>query len=215
MATASAAAGLASALQDTKQELGEERASLGVSPLKEPEAKARVSILGLQKIYPQLSDAFNKLASRDADFQDMMGDDEPVDKPTASAKEVTKINFIDFAAPLQPLPASVPLATDSAANKFLFLVWKLLDACESGGVGGDACRQADVLGAATDDAINEPKDPASGFQLLLGLTLAISNHGIGSFIERGDPDIGAQVLTPDISRHLPFVFLCFFLGVYL
>lgn len=196
-------------------------ASLGVSPLRDPDAvgdcerrsqhsaltippklapnyaaccpaasAGGVSILGLQKKYRELNSVFETLASRDRSMADLLGDG-PEDTAHQDGP-VTKINFVDFAKPLTPLPEDMALKTDSDANKFAMLVWRMLDACESGSTGGDAMRQAEVMAAAANDAfsINMPKQL---FEHCLGLTFAIMNHGVESYIQRGDPDVGEQV----------------------
>ena len=75
-------------------------------------------------------------------------------------------------------------------------VWKMLRACDSGSVGGDACCVAMVLVAATNDTLRFT-DRADLKEHLLGLTLAIRSHGssccFGSWLERGDPDTGKQI----------------------
>ena len=60
-------------------------------------------------------------------------------------------------------------------------VWKCLGACESGSVGGNACRQFGVLNAALDDAVALAlkKDR---FSHLLGWTCAAFNHGMDSMM---------------------------------
>ena len=42
-----------------------------------------------------------------------------------------------------PVAADLPFTADATINKFAILVRKLLDACESGTISGDACRMAD------------------------------------------------------------------------
>eukprot|EP01043_Picozoa_sp_COSAG02_P073733 COSAG02_NODE_14459_length_1269_cov_1.141880_2_plen_341_part_01 len=149
-----------------------------------------MSILGLQKKYRELNRVFETLASRDRSMANLLGDGSENSVPQSGP--VTKINFVDFAKPLTPLPEDLALKTASDANKFAMLVWKMLDACESGGTGGDAMRQAEVMTAAANDAFNT-NTPKQLFEHCLGLTFAIMNHGIESYIQRGDPDVGEQV----------------------
>ena len=101
----------------------------------------------------------------------------------------TVINGVDFSTALKPLPDAVALKTDSVANKFAMLIWSMLDACESGSIGGDACRMNYVLTSAAQDTLNFTS-VGPRFQHLLGLTLAIFNHGVESWIVRGDPSFG-------------------------
>ena len=63
----------------------------------------------------------------------------------------------------------------------------MLDASESGSIGGDACRFFDALIAAYDD-IMAFHSVAAKFEHLVGWTIAVYQHGIGAMLERGDPD---------------------------
>ena len=187
----STGAGASGAISEVQQELadGGERQSMGVSPVQDPPARTRlasVSILGLEKQYNRLHVVYNRLAARESTIADNIGDADDA-KP---AGEVS-ISGVDFAEPLQPLPDDYAFTTESNVNKFAMFVWKPLSACESGSIGGDACRQADVLEAAINDAMNAE----NLFEHLLGLTLAITNHGIHSFCLRGDPDFGNSMFS--------------------
>lgn len=143
-------------------------------------ARKGVSICGLEKQYEGLHRVYLQLAAREQEIREGMDDARP--------GPCTMINGVDFAAALSPLPRSMPLKTDSDANRFAMLVWKMLDACESGSVGGDACRMDDVIFAAADDAKEEGHSfSPRRFEHLLGLTLALSNHGVESWLQRGDP----------------------------
>ena len=78
---------------------------------------------------------------------------------------------VGFKQVFTPLPASVPLKTDSDANKYAMLVCKMLDACESGIIPGDACRQREVLIATTNDALAKTSMNLLLFEgLLIGFT---------------------------------------------
>jgi hypothetical protein len=150
--------------------------------------QAEVSIFGLEKEYVNLHRVYMELLRRDLSVLEDMGQGEP----PADISTCTKINFVDFAAALTPIPEGIPLETNSDANKFLMLVCKMLDACESGSIGGDACRMTSVVLAATDDAL-DVRPNGKRFHHLLGLTAAISNHGMESWFQRGDPDSGDYV----------------------
>ena len=143
---------------------------------------APISLTTLEAQYPHLFATFKELSDREKAVRDDMGD-------AVSPGLCTEIMGVDFTAPLAPLPEDAPLKTRSDANKFAMVVWKMLDACESGSVGGDACRMWDVLAAAEDDVL---AIGAVGprFEHLLGLALATVNHGVGSWLERGDPHNG-------------------------
>jgi len=78
------------------------------------------------------------------------------------------------------------MKADSDANRFAMFVWKCLSACESGSVGGDACRQFGVLNAALDDAV-ALASTNDRFSHLLGWTCAAFNHGMDSMMYRYCP----------------------------
>jgi len=98
----------------------------------------------------------------------------------------TTISFVDFTKPLED-HGDCPMKTESDANKFCMFVWKILNACESGSIGGDACRQFDVLNNALDDSL-AMHSIAARFEHLLGWTAAATNHGLHALLYRGDPD---------------------------
>ena len=155
-----------------------DRPSLSVSPSRDPP----VSILGLEKQYQELGQVYAQLAARELSTSELIGIDT---KPNT-------ISGVDFAEPLHPLPDDMPFSTASDANKFAMLVWRMFDACDSGGIGGNACRLADVIAAAANAALAKQVLTAR-FHHLLGLTLAISRHGLESWIMRGDKEFGDQV----------------------
>ena len=144
---------------------------------------APLSLIALEQRYPHLYRVYTELSDRE---NACLGSDE--DGP-ASPGLCTKIMGEDFTAPLEPLPEDAPLKTHSDANKFAIFLWKLLDACESGSVGGDACRMWEVLAAAEDDTL-AMNAMGPRFEHLLGLTIATVNHGVRAWLERGDPHNG-------------------------
>lgn len=173
-----AAAGkAAAATADRASLVGNKQASPAGPACLDPKANpvpakpaAVVSILGLEKNYSRLDRVYGQLSDREQFSFD--------DSPGAARKgRCTEICGVDFARPLTPLPADAPFATGSAANMFAMLVWNMLEACESGSIGGDACRMADVLCAASNEAL-AVEAVGARFEHLFGLTLAISNHGL-------------------------------------
>ncbi|KAK1746921.1 RuBisCO large chain family protein [Skeletonema marinoi] len=96
-----------------------------------------------------------------------LNDPTPTDAATGLA---TKIMFIDFTQQLTDNGDS-PLKTESDGNKFCIFLWKMLDASESGSIGGDACRFFDALYAAYQD-IMKLNSTATKFEHLLGWTIA-------------------------------------------
>lgn len=60
----------------------------------------------------------------------------------------------DFARKLAPFgeaSGDIPFTHESIINRFAVFMWNMLFACESGSIGGDACRMNRVLLAALDD----------------------------------------------------------------
>jgi hypothetical protein len=85
--------------------------------------------------------------------------------------------------------------TDSIGSeeyKFGMLVLRLLDACESGSSGGDACRQNTMLSAAVEDTLGM-RGPRNRFAHLLGFTLGVVGHGLQTWILRGDRELGKHL----------------------
>ena len=141
-----------------------------------------MSLTAVEQRYPNLYKTYTELAEREKACREGMDD-------AVSPGLCTKIMGVDFTTPLSPLPEDAPLKTCSDANKFAMFVWNLLDACESGSVGGDACRQWDVLAAAEDDTL-AISAVGPRFEHLIGLTCATVNHGVSSWLDRGDPHNG-------------------------
>ena len=131
--------------------------------------------------YPELHRTYKELSDREKDVQENFGG------TSSGTSLLTEINGVDFAKPIRKdsLPEDVPLKADSDAHRFGIFVWGMLDACESGSVGGDACRMSNVLAAAVDD-VRAFASKGDLFHHLLGLVLAIRNQGVQSWLERGD-----------------------------
>jgi len=89
----------------------------------------------------------------------------------------------------------MPWATGSTTNMFTHLVWRMLDACETGSTGGDACREGGVLGAAVTEVVNSRGAVKEQFELALGMSLAWYNHETFAFMHRGDPEQGHAIIT--------------------
>ena len=157
---------------------------------------APLSLIALEARYPELHRVYTELSDREKAGRENFGDPGPV------SGLATEIMGVDFTSPLAALPDSFPFKTGSDTNRFAMFLWKMLDACESGSVGGDACRMSSVLVAAANDSLSIFEVDASSltvrgvgprFEHLLGLTLAIVNHGVASWLERGDPDNGKRI----------------------
>lgn len=153
----------------------------------------RVSIFGLEQQYHSLNREYLSLSHRELQCKADFGGADSEDEAPVGERCVV-ISGVNFRKELLPLPDHVPLTTDSDTNKYAMLVWKMLDACESGSVGGDACRQRDVLIAATNDAL-AIQSPGRRFEHLLGLVLALANHGLRSFVLRSDPYHDQAIFT--------------------
>ena len=88
-------------------------------------AGSPVYILGLEKEYENLHRVYSQLEHRERDLDETLG-------TTGTARNQHEISGVDFSLELTPLPPDMLMKTDSEANKFAMLVWRMLDACESG-----------------------------------------------------------------------------------
>ena len=90
----------------------------------------------------------------------------------------------------------MPFKAESTTYLFSVLVQNMLNACDSGSCGGNACRIETVLCAALNDTMAlqyfRMNDFSKSFEHLLGLTCAIQCHGVEEWITRGDPYFGEQ-----------------------
>jgi hypothetical protein len=138
-------------------------------------AAAKVTPLSLTTVkarYPNLYRTFTHLSDSQLQCdEDCNMDPTPIDAATGLA---TKIMFVDFTQPLGDNKGS-PMKTESDANKFCIFLWKMLDASESGSIGGDACRFFDALYAAYQD-IMYMSSTAAKFGRLMGWVIAVVNH---------------------------------------
>ena len=103
-----------------------------------------VSILGLHLRYPHLRPVYAILEAGEKGTREMMREDGHTGDLDEVVHEISGVNFAEDLTPL----IDEPITTNSDTNKFAMLVWRMLDACQSGGMGGDACRMDDVLDAA-------------------------------------------------------------------
>jgi len=134
--------------------------------------------------YPRLFREYAFLSNREKESMADVGDTDLVVDPATG--HCTVISYTDFTKPLED-NGDCPMTTESDANKFCIFLWKLLNVCESGSIGGDACRQFDVLNCALDDTLAMPSAKAK-FEHLLGWTAASTNHGLHALLYRGDSD---------------------------
>jgi hypothetical protein len=131
-----------------------------------------LSLTTVKARYPNLYRTFSYLSSRELESNDNCNvARSPVDAATGLA---TTIMFVDFTQPLGDNTGS-PMKSESDANKFCIFLWKMLDASESGSIGGDACRFFDALYAAYKD-IMTMNSTAAKFGHLLGWVIAVVNH---------------------------------------
>ncbi|KAL7442217.1 hypothetical protein ACHAXM_008232 [Skeletonema potamos] len=160
-----------------------------------------LSLTTVKARYPNLYRTFSYLSSRELESNDNCNvARSPVDAATGLA---TTIMFVDFTQPLGDNAGS-PMNSESDANKFCIFLWKMLDASESGSIGGDACRFFDALYAAYKD-IMTMNSTAAKFGHLLGWVIAVVNHGIGALLERGDPDRN-RILFKNVAEELKKIF---------
>ena len=147
-----------------------------------------LSLTTLKERHPNLYQAYSNISAREIDTDGFCSDlrpSAPIDPATGLA---TTIMMVDFTEPLEDVGSKAPYKTDSAVNKMAIFLWKMLSASESGSIGGDACRLYDALYAAYLDIADYSSPTTGRFELLMGWTMAVVSHGIGSLLERGDPD---------------------------
>ena len=157
--------------------------------------------------FPNLFQVYSNISSRELEiadnvdnFADICGET-PIDTATGLA---TKIMGVDFTQPLEETPDGAPIKANSDANKFGLFLWKMLDASESGSIGGDACRFFNALDAAYAD-ITALGSTSEQFQHLLGWNIAVASQGIGALLERGDPDRN-RWLFKKVAEHWKKIF---------
>lgn len=151
-----------------------------------PDTMPPLALSTVKQRYPRLYRQYNILSDREKECMVNISDvsEPPVVDPVTG--QCTTISFTDFTKPLED-NGDCPMMTKSDANKFCIFIWKVLNACESGSIGGDACRQFQVLNCALDDTLAMPSVSAK-FEHLLGWTAAATNHGLHALLYRGDPD---------------------------
>lgn len=139
--------------------------------------------------YPNLFREYTHLSDRQKEILQAL-------KSTVPDGYCSQINGADFAQALCPFERDldVPFPHDGIVNKFATFMLNMLNACESGGVGGDACRMDAVLRAAVNDVVVMPYNQQF-IEHLLGLTLAIKWHGLGPFLCRGNPESGRGIFA--------------------
>lgn len=152
-----------------------------------------LSFAVLRQRYPHLYTQIAHMSEREKSVQDCLlegkggkGGGEPCLPLDAETGLCSTIMCIDFTAPLSK-QEGCPMAVDSDANKCSMFMWRALQATESGSMGGDACRQYDLLSAYMND-ISNTSSKALKFESLLGLTVAMANHQLHALLYRGDPD---------------------------
>ena len=144
----------------------------------------------------------------------------PDDLPRPSIDQATglctSIMGSDFIEPLESTGEGCAMKTGSDAHKFCIFVWKCLNASESGSVGGDACRQFDILNSALDDTL-AMTTVAAKFENLLGWTAAAYNHELHALLYRGDPDrtrsLFKAAVSHDIMYHISYIIYVWILHV--
>lgn len=145
------------------------------------------SLKGFVAQYANLAHNLNSLAVRERGFRQS--------NPELGDPDVDTETMILENLALPALAADLPFTADATINKFAILVRKLLDACESGTISGDACRMADVVNAAICDVMAVGNNKAIQFEHGVGLVQALANHGLHSWIERSEPDDGQRDLN--------------------
>ncbi|KAL7543797.1 hypothetical protein ACHAXR_013111 [Thalassiosira sp. AJA248-18] len=167
---------------------------------------APLALSTVKRRYPRLFQEFTLLSDREKDGTSDFGNDDDSDFFSSYARPVidpatglcTRISLTDFTQPLEDNGDDCAMATSSDANKFNIFLWQCLIASETGSssIGGDACRQYDLLNRALDDVLSlamattttAASVATAKFEHLLGWTAAATNHGLHALLYRGDPD---------------------------
>lgn len=162
---------------------------------------APLSLSEVQERYPNLFEEYAHLSDREKGTrenmkrmsQNMKGisenmagimlDPSSIDSATGLCTTIMVNN--DFTKPLEE--SKIPLKTDSDGYRFCIFLIRCLYASESGSVGGDACRQFDILLAALRDILKTSL-VSSRFEHLLAWTVAANHHRLYALLYRGDPD---------------------------
>ncbi|KAL7534254.1 hypothetical protein ACHAXR_005762 [Thalassiosira sp. AJA248-18] len=148
---------------------------------------APLSLTTVQRRYPRLFLQYNHLSDREQQCQRDIGDGEEALPTDVATGLCTTIMMCDFTEPLPENYKGCPMTAASNANTFMQFLFKMLNASESGSLGGDACRQFDILNGALDDCL-AMTTVGDKFEALLGWTGACGHHGLDALLGRGDPD---------------------------
>ena len=147
-----------------------------------------LSLDDLEARYPNVFRVYVNLSDREKSTRDCLldlQDDEDEESNVNDKGLCTKITGVDFTRPIHENNLSMHLSDD--AYKYTIFLWKLLSACESGSIGGEACRMYQVLCAALDDAVSTKTDKER-FERMMAWTIAASSHGLHQVLYRGEPE---------------------------
>ena len=163
-----------------------------------PQNVAPLSFDELKISYPNTYRQYVSLSNREQSFGDDLDSDEDRDEATVDEHHglCTTITSVDFLELLYE--NQMPDHLSAPAYKFFVFLWKMLDACESGSIGGEACRMMFTLSAALAD-IEDLDDDDDGHHHLLAWTLATVQHGVHPLLYRGEPEAN-QELFDDAGR---------------
>ena len=156
----------------------------------------------VQEYFSNLYIEYINLSNRMMDIVTSLND--PVNHPIPKEGYCTKIMEVDFTTELQPFTEDekrdVPFDNDSYINRFAVFMGKMFKACETGSIGGDACRMENVLCAAAEDIFDETrfifegkkrkplKSDQDRIEHLIGLVIACVRHELHSMLDRGNPE---------------------------
>lgn len=147
---------------------------------------APLSLNAVKERYSEVFQVYVTLSDREKATAECLSDQ---DEPPPVNKEglCTTIMFVDFTKAICENTVSEHITSDET-YKFCMFLWKLLDACESGSIGGEACRMWEVLSAALNDIHNIRGNGRDKFEHLLAWTIAARSHGLYPLLYRGMPD---------------------------
>lgn len=175
-----------------------------------PQNVAPLSFDELLIFYPNTYRQYEMLSNREQSFgdDDLDSSDDDEDNRDVDDEDhhglCTTITSVDFLELLYENQMSNHLSAQ--AYKFLMFLLKMLDACESGSIGGEACRMmftltaalADVEGLLLDDTTTN-NGHHHHHHHLLAWTIATYSHGIHPLLYRGEPE-AIQELFADAGR---------------
>lgn len=148
---------------------------------KEAQDVPALSLDTLKTHYPNIFQQYLRLSDREKEIAERISNEATVNENELC----TTIMFVNFLEPLHE--NGIPEHLSEGSYQFFMFLWKLLSACESGSIGGEACRMHFVLYAALND-IMDLEDYVAKLEHMLAWTMAAGKHGLYQVLYRGEPE---------------------------